>query len=169
MKVPSYAISVAVGVACCMGGIAVGRATAPVKVVEKTKTVTVAVASSTETKTNTASQATREVVRWKMRVITRPGGVKVVEREVEKRDANESRHAQQTQQTQTQIQERIVYRDRVIAAARPNWGLEGRVGLRLDFSKVAGASIQHRLFGPVWGGIWADTTKAAGISLRLEF
>jgi hypothetical protein len=99
---------------------------------------------------------------------------------------NKTNTAAQTQQTQ------IIYKDREVTKTvtdqtRPGWSLELDPGI--DFAALAGrttysllpstgnpilhytvigASVQKRLFGPLYGGVWANTSGAGGLTLRLD-
>jgi len=62
--------------------------------------------------------------------------------------------------------------------ARPNWSVALLAGVQdggkrlvdaLPWPLVVGVSAEHRLIGPLSAGIWGTTSRAAGISVRLDF
>lgn len=57
-------------------------------------------------------------------------------------------------------------RQSVTTNDRPDWHVSALVGLP---GPVYGAHVQRRILGPVSVGAWALTSKAAGVSLGVEF
>ena len=79
--------------------------------------------------------------------------------------------------SESRVETKIEYRDRVVEVERfkvveakqPYWSAGARLGLSLSPRPVYGGVVERRLAGPFWIGAWADTTKAAGLSLRVEW
>ncbi len=91
---------------------------------------------------------------------------------------------------ETKLVEKLVFKEREVSKtverAKPNWSLAlmpgfdlaGALGQGQSYSLLPtlpvrhlmlGASIEHRLIGPLFSGIWANTAGAGGLTLRVEF
>ncbi len=57
----------------------------------------------------------------------------------------------------------------VDAILPPNWFIGVGVGLDDGISKVYTATINRRILGPIFLGVWASSQKSAGVSLAVQF
>jgi hypothetical protein len=53
----------------------------------------------------------------------------------------------------------------VLAPPAPDWS----VGLASDLKQLYRLDVQRRVVGPVHAGVWADTSKQVGLSVRIDF
>lgn len=141
------------------------------KVVEETRQI------ATERVGEVGSEATaiaRTVI-----VETRPDGTRI-ETQRDEAIRVEVREVEVVRTVQVEV-ERVVERERVVAAAQPNWRVAVDLGLadaphRLDvpgvpryLPAVANLAAERRIAGPVWVGVWASSTPAVGIRVAVEF
>lgn len=167
-----------------------GRHSAPEHVVTQVKTQTVTVTKDivktqvvhdvhvvhdVQTKTNTVVQ-----VKW----VTAPDGTKTVtETATDQLLVNSTNNAKEqttVAQQKTSEAQRTVATEKTIAVNRalPRWSLALMPGASLGAPLVTipgpvphmviGASLERRVFGPVFGGVWLSTSGAAGLTLRGE-
>ncbi len=53
--------------------------------------------------------------------------------------------------------------------SKPNWKVSGLVGIDSDKRTIYGASVDRRILGNVFVGVWANTAKMGGLSVGMEF
>lgn len=183
-----WRLAAGVGVALLAGAFAIGRATAPVKVVERTREVeaktTTARADVHQLDTRTQKADEKKDVRTV--VVTRwlPGGAVERTEKAEDKTATTTQAQQATDLRAARVETRVEYRDRevvkTVEAARPQWSLAALAGIDvagaladrgglLPGHAVLGAVLDRRLVGPVFLGAWGTTAGAGGISVRFEF
>jgi hypothetical protein len=126
---------------------------------------------------------TKEVVRWRDRVVERrvtdrrtevsDAGTVVVER-IEEHSRTDRDGASASEGSTTQALDQTV--SRVSTPVRPQWrvGVDVGASLReplvpLYGPVVVGARVERWIAGPVWLGAWASTSGAAGVSVSGEF
>jgi len=121
--------------------------------------------------------ATRTVTRWE----TVPGKPAVVVQTVERQA--ESRTNVRNQATQDRTSEAqattITLHQTSTVYARPAWSVVLLAGVQLGDAPrlvpqlpgptVVGIALEHRLVGPVSVGVWGATSKAGGVTLRVDF
>lgn len=159
-----------VAVAClalAVVAFALGRHSAPTRVV--TQTVTVEKRVEVAAKVADTAVSTDKGVQWRERVVYRPGGVTVVTRETVRADtATATTHAAETHAVTAEHAAatlRIIERPRLA-----QWSLGAFAGAGLDGSRHAGGEVSRRLFGPIWLGAQVDAVARAGtLHVRLEF
>lgn len=187
----SRGIAAAIGLVLLVISFGAGRYSRPAKVVTRdvvrtevqVKTVVqekvvhdVAVQSDTKQQTRTVV-----VTRW----LPAPGGRTEVVQESHVEAIGEAKterrgetmtQAQTSQESHaTQLQEHTV----TITAARPQWSVTALAGASLGSPLhlipglpgplVVGAQLERRILGPLSAGLWATSSGAGGVSVRLEF
>lgn len=106
---------------------------------------------------------------------TKPDGTTVVEKEKTRTNENtqvdSSRNTNST--TDTKVEAKV---DTKTVRIQRDWRVGGTVGV--DFSNpfpssfgdlVYGASVERRIIGPIYLGVWGNTGKQGGISVGVEF
>jgi hypothetical protein len=118
-----------------------------------------------------------EVEKERVKIVTvKPDGTTITE----EREADRRRHEDRKKEVEVQIVEKIVTEikyeekivDRIILDKR-DW----RVGTAVDLSSalwhdrpyVVGGSVERRIVGPAFFGVWANSAGAAGVSASIEF
>jgi len=142
--------------------------------VEKVRTVTVR--DVVHAKAEEAKVRTVTVTKWRWL----PGGVVEADATTTKQadtDTHETKqaHAGATKDRAVDVRTTTVELH-TSTPVRPNWSISLMPGAQLFGSKavplygplVLGASVEHRFIGPVSLGVWASTSGAAGITLRLD-
>lgn len=188
MTLPSKPILVAVVPVAALLGVLIGRFTAHARVetVEKVRVdekvvfkdrIVDAKASSDDT---SKVQAVRTVTVVKTRWL--PGGV--VEKEATTTAAKDTAATEAKRATTNVTTERAVDSQRIqdvyrttIVDNRPNWSVSLMPGVQFAGEKaitlygpgVLGASVERRILGPIWMGVWGSTSGAAGVVLKGEF
>lgn len=143
-------------------GLAWGRYASPAKV--RTLTVEHVVEKRIEVKV--ADTSVVEAVKWKTRIVTKPGGIRIVTLEAERNQVAATHDAT----TVAVATERLVYRDKLVESAKPQWSAGVFAGAGLDGGRHLGGEVSRRLFGPVWAGVKVDVpAKAAMAGVRIEF
>jgi hypothetical protein len=117
--------------------------------------------------TSFARQSKHHTLVWNWK--TWPDGRSEVEAREDTREASETGTDVSTVDKESKESGRHAEKLKLVQTERPGWAVAARAGLRLDLSKVAGLAVERRLLGGVWAGAWADTSKAAGLQLRVEF
>lgn len=160
-----------------VAGFFAGRSTAPTKTTERVVTVEklaeVAAKEKTETRANEQSTAERDATVWRWREVTKPNG------EVVRTATRESVRASETKASSAEAKREaeVVYRDRevkvetlkVVEAERASWAIGARAGGRLGAGPAYGGSLEHRIAGGLWGGVYATSQKEFGVIGRWEF
>jgi hypothetical protein len=165
---------VAVPLLCVAGGIAIGWAAKPevVRVEETVRVETVekqVVAIQERVRVETVYVKEAVVVdRWHREKTseTKPDGT-VIAKEVEDRniDSHTSEHKTDTEVKVVEVTKEVVVTQEVVREIKTepvlaNWhfGIKAGAAPRFDIPTetaiMLGAEVEHRLFGPVWGGIW---------------
>lgn len=157
-------------------GFELGRvsAPAPAKTTEVSHSAVAAAKAATVQKTETAlsSVAVDQGVRWRERIVYRPGGTTTVIRTVEKRDETKATEAKAETASATTIETRTVEVEKlkVVETARPNWSVAARAGLGLDGKPRYQGEAGRRIVGGLWLTLGADVaTRAALVGLRMDF
>lgn len=131
---------------CLLLGYAIGRYAQPAKVVTKTEIVvktveTVKHDTVTVTKEHQNTDGTKDVV------------TTITDHDIE--------------QTTKDIKEKD---SKVLDSLKPQWKATGLYGYNFhDLRTVYGASVDRRIIGPVFAGVWGNTDRTAGVSVSLEF
>ena len=163
-----------VALAILLIGYGFGRFATPSKIVERDRIVETerdteltwhAYVGHTEVKTETKT-AWKTVTEWK------PGGVVVQTVQATQTATSDTRNDVTTNdgKVKERVVEKVVERERIVEAAKPDWLLVGRAGL--DFAvrtPVYGAEVQRRIIGPVFVGAWGQRPWAGGVSLGFLF
>lgn len=177
-----------VAVLVLLGGY-LGRVTAPAKEVIKEKVVTqVKIEKQAVVDAATTTVAPRVITRWRTQVVTAPDGTRTETREGERdrsaASVTETQHAATTV-TATKVETREVEVLRIQPALRPTYQLGVMGGVQVPAllggasdrqlvpflpRRFAGAvSLQRRLFGDVYAGVWGASTGAAGLVVTVGF
>lgn len=163
-----------------LAGYGFGRFTTPGKVTEQERIVTVdrdveltwhAYVGHTERKVETKT-AWKTVTKW-----GKDGSVTQTVAAVE--DKTEDTKTE-TVESDGKVKETVKYRDiekvKIVESARPDWLIQGQVGVQLDGLKpVYGGAVQRRILGPVFAGVWGQASSgaregaAAGVGVTLMF
>lgn len=82
--------------------------------------------------------------------------------------------------TDTKYVDRVLTQTKVVEAAKPDWKLTPMVGV--DVTKFSlrnplgimdtldyGGSVEHRIIGPIFGGLWGLKSGQVGLSVSAEF
>jgi hypothetical protein len=154
-----------------LGAYAAGRYATPARVVEKVRTVEVEkVVERVRMETvYRAAQDERRNVRRETREEKRPDGTvittKVEDDKTETKTATEGRTAAEA--AKAVERERLVETVRVVEGKRPDW----LVGAQIGYSNGAlyGVSVDRRILGPAYIGVWANTQRAVGVGIRVQF
>lgn len=164
-------------VALLAGAFALGRWSAPVREEKKEKVSTKAVEAEAKhaemTKDGALALATGRTEKVRIRYLRRPDGS--VQRDVYRSNEASSRVEAAQKETKREAEIRYVDREKtvekitVIEGQRAQWGIEARIGCTLDARPAYSGAVTRRILGPLWAGVWADSTKAAGIQARLEW
>ncbi len=119
-----------------------------------------------------ATAQTKEVTRWRTRLVTKPDGTKVETREVDTgKDAATTSDVGRTEDhAGERVTERVVYKDRVVEGARARWlvgaGAGADLSLRLHYGALAG----YRLLGPLVLAVAVDVpARAATLYVAVQF
>lgn len=183
-----WAAVAGIGIALLAGAFVLGRATAPVKTVERTRETErqTATARAEVHQLDTRAQKADERKDVRTVVVTRwlPGGSVERTERGEDKTTTRSEAQQATDLRAARVEERVVYRDRevvkTVELARPQWSVAALGGLDvaaalgdrgglLPGHAVLGAVVDRRLVGPVFVGAWGTSNGAGGISVRFEF
>lgn len=84
----------------------------------------------------------------------------------------EKKNKDGTSETDTTITDHSKTEDKkiqVIASEPPNWFVQGGVGLDTGLTQIYTLSINRRILGPIFVGVWGSTQKSAGVSVALQF
>ncbi len=154
-------------------GFWTGRATAPTRMVTVERTREVKVAGETRVVTQTVESATssKDVVRWRTRVVTRTDGTR--EETAEVVSGAERAGASATRASETEA--RVEYRDREVerrvevTREASRWVLGARAGVRLDRTPVYGGEVGYRVLGPLELALTVDRPWAVVGALRWRF
>jgi len=148
-------------------GFAAGRFSASAKTVERDRIVTVDRDTTLTFRAYVGRSERRVETETKWRTVTKwePGGAVTQTTEAVREEKQEEK--QEVAQSETQVREVVKYRDvekiREVEAKKPDWLISGRAGILLDERRpVYGASVDRRIVGPVFVGLWG---QAAGASL----
>jgi len=147
-----------------------------------------AVAATADTK---ADVATKTTIRWlpSPAVEGCPVGPPIVEETIERTSAKTShveakaeRQAETKATTQAQHDAHQVTQETrtvTVTAERPQWSVTALAGASLGSPPhlipglpgplVVGAQLERRILGPLSAGLWATSSGAGGVSVRLEF
>ena len=142
-----------------------------VRLVERVKTVVIR-----DTKVVKGANRT-----WK--VVEAPDGTKTTEATEDTRETIDTKVTHSTDAVKTEIVEKVVTVDRevikLVEVPAPDWrvGLQGGVDLGgLDMAQsiaaqpwVLGGSVDRRIVGPVFAGVWGNTSAQGGLGLSMEF
>ncbi len=160
-----------------VGSFFLGRGTAPARVETRekviTKTVEVASKQKEESSVSTENTSRRDAERWVVHEVRHHDGTVETTTTSEAIRSSEAAAKREEANRETEIRYVDKYVDREVVkvvTSQATWGLAARAGVRGGFGDyVFGAEVSRRLFGPLWAGVWADTSKAAGLAVRLEF
>lgn len=167
----------AIGLALLVGA-ALGRWLAPTKVEYREKEreeIKQGKAESHEAKTDWAlaldTGATESVHE---RTVRRPDGTiqHDVTRKLATTASTRSQGSEEKREAKIEYKDRIVEREvvKLVTAERAQWSLEARAGLTIVGARPAySGTVARRIFGPIWAGAWADSEKAAGVAVRIEW
>jgi hypothetical protein len=133
-------------------------------------------------------------VKTKKVTVKQPDGTVTTTTETEdktKTDTQEkTKETDKTKTTETVVKEVIVEKEvtKTVERSRPSWSLSLQPGIDVAGAlghgspynllpsdnfllkhAVLGISVEHRLLGPLSTGLWANTSGAGGVTLRLEF
>jgi len=75
-------------------------------------------------------------------------------------------------ETDTKIVDKSKEKEKVVQVApakAPDWFISAGIGLSKDMSKVYVGSVNRRILGPVYIGVWGTTQQSAGASIALQF
>ncbi len=167
--------------------------TEKIKVVEKEVVVRVVETERVLDALKNVSQ--QKNVKTKKVTVKAPDGTTTTTTETEdksKTDTQEkTKEAEKAKTAETVIKEVIVEKEvtKTVERSRPNWSLAlqpgfdfaGALGNGSPYSllpasenfllrhAILGVSVERRLLGPLSTGLWANTSGAGGITIRLEF
>jgi F420-0:gamma-glutamyl ligase len=119
-----------------------------------------------------AQVETRDVVRWRTRVVTKADGTRIETHETLKADEKKSatKTEKQAERIVTQERERLVYRDKLVETSRPGWSLGAQAGLGLDGKPRYGGEVGRRIVGGLWASVAVDVpTRSLWGGVRFEF
>lgn len=171
-------LSVALGAAllCLAGGTLIGRYTTPTKTVEKLVTIekTVEVQSKQHEESHREDQIalTNEVVKWKIKEVFRGGTVvRTAEGETGRSSEQETRKADSKREVEIKYvdREKLVEKIKVVEASKAQWAVSAGAGFSTGLAPVYRGQVERRIIGPFWLGAWADTSKSAGLAVRVEW
>lgn len=158
---------VLIGLALLLG-VAIGRYATPVRIktVEKEKIVTV-VQKDTDKTTDKKNTTHEQIIKVK---ITHPDGT-IEEREETIKDANQivDVDLHTTTNTSTEIDKS---KETIKDSTKPNWLIAGTAGVSFankGLDSSYGIHVQRRILGPIFIGVYGNTTNQYGISAGLEF
>lgn len=173
----TIAIGAAAGLLLLATGIGVGRYTAPARVEYREHVVTKTVEVAAKQKEESRAEATRSAERTDTRRVVYE--VRHIDGTVERTATTETGRSVQadTSRTDTKREVEVRYVDRVVEketvkvtqASRPAWGAGLIAGISTSLQPRYGAEVARRIIGPVWLAAWADTSKTAGLAVRVEF
>lgn len=171
------ALIAALGLIILATGVAIGRATAPTKVVEKTVTVERRVEVAAQTKEDASVETKTANVRndthWRIRYVARPDGSVVATASSDSGQSSAAATYREEAKRETEVRyvdrEKLIEKIVVKEAARPSWSVGIGAGVRSGPSPVYQGNIGRRLIGPFWLGIYVTTAKEIGAQLRMEF
>lgn len=172
-----YIYAGAIAVAMCLG-FGAGRWAAPDKVVTVDKLVTVDRVVTVDKIRTEVQQVRVADVQHDVRYVRvrekRPDGTvtDTVTRDDKSHDHRDD--LLHVDLSKTAATERVVYQDRekvkLVERARPNWSAAFQPGYDLSLRRTSlGGSVERRVLGPLFAGAWANTTGAAGLTVRMEF
>jgi len=193
-----YVLAAGLLLALFAGGYATGRWAAPDHVVYKDKIVTVdkeklVSVVDTDKILNALKNVNTQKDVHTVRVVEKEpdGTTKVtVTQDDKSKTESETKVQQKEQETKTVVQEKLVYQDRettkLVERSKPSWSFSlqpgfdfaGALGHSSSYSLlptlpvahlVLGASVEHRFLGPLFLGVWGNSSGMGGLSLRLEF
>lgn len=175
--VKTVAIGAAAGLLLLALGGVIGRYTAPVRVEERervvTKTVEVQAKQKEETSVQSATDHQRDETNWRYRYVKRPDGRVEVTASSERKSGAEKETRREEARKEIQIEYRdvevAVEKVRIVETEKARWAVTAGAGLSTGLRTTYRGEVGRRMVGPLWVGIWADTTKTAGVSLRLEW
>jgi hypothetical protein len=168
--------------AMLLASFAAGRASAPERVrtveVESKRTATAAIV---ETAT-AAIVTTRDVTKWRDRIVTKPDGTKIETRETVKDDGRSEEKREEKRAVEIRVEERLVYRERETARAQaPRYAFSLGAGVLIPPrplpSFVPGlpsrlmltATAAVRVAGPVYLGVSVTSTRTVGGFVSVAF
>ncbi len=188
--------AIIVGLVLVGGGFAAGRYAAPDKVVVTERVVqvekqVVVVQTKTEIKVVRVKDVAKDV-HTEVTTIKAPDGTVTVKAVSDDKTKTHSDTKSDTTEQTSKTVEKLVYKDRetikTVERNRPSWSLALQPGY--DFAGalghgapvnllpssltpfkrvVLGASIEHRVVGPLSAGVWANSQGTGGLVIRLEF
>jgi hypothetical protein len=157
--------------AALVGAFAAGRWSRPAMVTETTQTQRLAWAEREEVRARRTETTERVRVVERVKVVYRPDGSTQSETRTTSREgetsqsgtslsANATSNGQAEQKTVTV--EKPVHRD---------WHLSAQAGWDKAQARpnVYGVAVERRIAGPVWLGVWGQSTRAGGVSVGLEW
>jgi hypothetical protein len=167
----------AAALALLLAAYSAGRYATPAKVVTKNRFVEVEKVVE-RVRVETVIQ-TVEVVKKDVRTVTRweknpDGRVIVTKTEEDKTETkNEADTATKAESVKVVEREKIVERLKIVESKRPDWLIGAQIGVKDVFAPlngtIYGATIDRRIIGSAYLGVWANTSGAVGVGLRLEF
>lgn len=165
------------GVFCLVVGYVIGRLLVPARIEEREKVITKVVEVQTKQKEETRRENDkadlRENVKWKIREIHYPNGSVERTAEGERGRSSESEKTREEARRETEIRYvdkiQTVEKLKIVEAEKAKWALGVHGGYSLHGAQIYGATVERRILGPAWVGIFANTSKAAGLSVRVEW
>lgn len=162
------------GVLLLVGVFLLGRSSAPTRTQTIEKVVQVKQTVEVEKRVEVAAAQTADAhqVEWRTRTVYKPGGTVVVTKEVAQRD--EKKTATETkvvaERVRTEVQERLVYREKVVEAAQPRWAFGASVGAGTDLRMRYQGDVGFRLVSGLWVTLAvAPLERAALVGARVTF
>lgn len=186
----SRAIAALVAVAALLGAYGAGRETAPAKVVThdvvrvETQTrdvVHTQVVHDVQTVHDTATQVrTVTVTRWAKAPDGAPLVTQETHQEAERQTQRTSNETEKQNVSSQHDAHQLTQETRTVTvtAERPTWAVTALAGGQLGGPRlvpglpaplVVGAAVERRILGPLSAGLWATSSGAGGLSVRLEF
>jgi len=158
---------VAAGAGLFAAGLGTGLLAKPAKVVTHVQETTKdrIVYQDRVVQKEVAAVQTKEVTRWRTRIVTHPDGTKVETHEAvaDKDTASTTSKAAEHDQAAERVTERIVVRDKLVEGARARWLVGAGAGLGLDGHPHYGGLAALRILGPVNLALTVDVPARAAL------
>lgn len=173
---PVIAAIAAATVIAAVAGFFLGRSTAPARVEVREKVVEKTVEVAGKAKESASVEAENIVRRDETRRVVhevrhRDGTVeRTATSEAVRSSEAAAKREEQSREVEVRYVDKFIDRETVkVVEAKATWGIAARAGIASGPRAIYGAEVSRRVLGPLWLGVYADTTKAAGVQVRWEF